>query len=682
MTRKADPSLFDREAAVGSFNEDKRTADVIWSTGARVKRYDWMRDTFFWEELVMEAGAVRLERLNSGAPLLRSHSSWDHIGTVVRGSAKLESKKGSATVRFSKRKSVDEIWDDVRDGIINSVSVGYRVNKFERVPAEKPDDYPVYRAVDWEPMEISTVAMPADTGAGFRAEDVKDLPFPELVDVEVPRAAALTREESPTMTEEEKKAAAAAEAKRKAEEAARNEQATAERAEADKKAREEATKAERARVSAIRAAVQTGVKAGAKLADGFEQRMIDEGKSVDEVRTVIFDELAKKSDEQPATRSIVQITGDERAKFLRGAGDWLIQKAGVAPLIERHSKEKVDAGEFRGMSLLELARLCLVNQGVEVRGRSKMELVAEAFCRGGVMGAQGTTDFAVLLENTLHKVLLAAYGTTPDTWSRFCKTGTVSDFRAHPRYRQGTFGTLDAVPEHGEFKNKGIPDGRKETISASTKGNIIALSRQAIINDDMGAFNDLATRFGRAARLSIEVDVYALLALNAGLGPNMGDGSTLFHANHANIATGAALSVAGIDTDRVTLASQKDDSGNEILDLRPAILVLPIGLGGEARVINDAQYDPDTANKLQRPNKVRGLFRDIVDTPRITGTRRYLFADPSVAPTIEVVFLDGQQEPFMDNEQGWRIDGVEWKVRLDYGVGATDYRGAVTNAGA
>jgi len=162
----------------------------------------------------------------------------------------------------------------------------------------------------------------------------------------------------------------------------------------------------------------------------------------------------------------------------------------------------------------------------------------------------------------------------------------------------------------------------------------------------------------------------------------MNDGSSLFHATHNNIATGAALGVAGLDTDRVTLASQKDPSGNEILDLRPAVLVIPIGLGGDARVFNEAVYDPDTANKLQKPNKVRGLFRDIVDTPRLTGTRRYLFADPSIAPTLEVSFLDGNDTPFLDNQQGWRIDGVEWKVRLDYGVAGVDYRGAVTNAGA
>jgi hypothetical protein len=129
------------------------------------------------------------------------------------------------------------------------------------------------------------------------------------------------------------------------------------------------------------------------------------------------------------------------------------------------------------------------------------------------------------------------------------------------------------------------------------------------------------------------------------------------------------------------MASQTDIDGNDFLDLRPSVLLVSLANGGTARVINGAQYDPDTANKLQKPNMVNGLFRDIVDTPRLTGTRRYLFAEPNEAPVIEVVFLDGNQEPYIERQDGFTVDGSQWKVRLDFGIGAVDYRGAVTNAG-
>jgi hypothetical protein len=295
---------------------------------------------------------------------------------------------------------------------------------------------------------------------------------------------------------------------------------------------------------------------------------------------------------------------------------------------------------------------------------------------------QTTSDFAVLFENVMHKTLLGAYVLQADTWSRFCKKDTVPDFRPSARFRSGSFGSLDSKNEHGEFRSKPIPDGQKTSISVGTKGNIIGLTREAIINDDMSALADLATKLGRAARLSIEIDVYALLTAGSGLGPNQADGQPFFHANRANVnATGSAISTTGINADAAVMAAQKDISANEYLDLRPTILLVPYGLRAEAQVLNEAQFDP-ADNKFQKPNTVRGLFREVVATPRLTGTRRYLFADPSMAPAIVVAFLEGQGEaPVLESENGWRMDGVEWKVVIDYKAQLFDPKGAVTNAG-
>jgi hypothetical protein len=233
--------------------------------------------------------------------------------------------------------------------------------------------------------------------------------------------------------------------------------------------------------------------------------------------------------------------------------------------------------------------------------------------------------------------------------------------------------------ENSGIKNKSIPDGEKSSITATTKGNLINISRQTIINDDLGAFIGLSQMLGRAARRTIEADVYALLASN----PIMFDGIALFDALHGNLtATGTGVSVAAIEALRIAMAKQMDISGNDYLDLRPALWLGGMASGGQARVTNDAQYDPDTANKLQSPNRVRGLFRDVIDSPRIAGTEWYGFADPNESPVIEVAFLNGEQEPFLDSMQGFEVDGLQWKVRLDYGVAAIDYRGAQKNTGA
>ena len=397
--------------------------------------------------------------------------------------------------------------------------------------------------------------------------------------------------------------------------------------------------------------------------------------TIDQIQSRLIAKLGEGA--EPANPSAafprVEKTEDEADKRIAAASDALLVRSGVA--VDAKVRASMSGNPFRGAKLLDLARASVERLGIKAAGMSQLEVVAAAF-------TQGTSDFPVLLENTMHKALQASYATAALTWSRFCATGSVSDFRAHNRYRLGSFGSLDAVNELGEFVNKTIPDGEKGSITAGTKGNIINLSRTAIINDDLGAFVGLAGMLGRAAARTVEVDVYTLLALNSGLGPAMADGKTLFHADHGNISTAAAISMAAIDADRVAMAMQKDVSGNDYLDLRPSVLLVPIGLGGTARSINDAQYDPDTANKLQKPNVVNGLFRDIVDTPRLSGTRRYLFAEATEAPVLEVAFLDGVQEPFIELQNGFDVDGARYKVRLDYGVGAIDYRGAVTNAGA
>ena len=403
--------------------------------------------------------------------------------------------------------------------------------------------------------------------------------------------------------------------------------------------------------------------------------LADPGITVEQAQSRVLAHLGK--DVKPAnpqgSHTRVETLEDETDKRRAATVNALLARAGLRD--GKGETIRVDASNpYRGMKLLDLARASLERAGVKTAGMNQMEIVAAGFTQSG-------SDFPILLENTMNKTLQAAYAVAAQTWNRFCNTGSVSDFRAANRYRVGSLSNLDAVNELGEFKSKAIPDGEKSSITAATKGNIINLSRQAVINDDLGAFIGLANSIGRAAARTIESDVYALLALNGGLGPTMSDGFTLFHANHANITTGAAISMAALDADRVALASQKDVGGNDYLNLMADVLLMPLALGGTARGIIGAEYDPDTTGKLQKPNIVKNLVRDVVDTPRLTGTRRYLFANPSEAPVLEVAFLDGVQDPYLELQDGFDVDGARYKVRLDFGIAAIDYRGAVTNAG-
>lgn len=664
------PLLQTRAAFVeNSFNAADRTIEVVWTTGARGARYSWSIGKYY-EELSLDPAHVNLARLNLGASVLNAHQSYDLsdvIGAVVPGTATVDGKEGRATVKFSERDEIAGYVKDVEAGIIRHISVGYNVTEYTLIDKiqEGDDLIPVYRATAWEPAELSFVPIAFDAKAQARSGSEKGAPDASGVPCVFINRGAAAEQGGNTMTEEEMRAAEAA----KAEEARKAKEAT-------DKARAEGAASLRQLMGDVRAAV--AVLPEAQRAAVETELLADVGMTADKARAAV---IAKLSENQPATRNTnsVQTVEDEADKFREGASQWLIQRSGVAGKIGDAGKN-LQPGEFRGMRLLDLARMSLERSGVSVRGLDPMTIIGRAMTHRS--GMNTTSDFAVLLENVMNKILQGAYAVTADTWRRFCATGSVSDFRAHNRYMMGTFGSLDSKNEAGEFKRKQIPDGAKESVSIGTKGNTIAISRETIVNDDMNALSNLGFMFGRAAKLSIEKDVYGFLALNAGLGGVLEDGKSIFHADHKNVGVAAAISVASVDADRVLMGQQSDISGNEILDLRPSILLISSGLGGTAKVINGAQYDPDTANKLQRPNIVNGLYSDIVDTARLAGTRRYSFADPSVAPVIEVAFLDGAQEPVLETKDGWSVDGTEMKVRIDYGVNAVGYHGAVTNAGA
>lgn len=374
----------------------------------------------------------------------------------------------------------------------------------------------------------------------------------------------------------------------------------------------------------------------------------------------------------PVAGSSVSTVEDESDKRRGAAVSALLVRAGYG------SKDQVAAqggNPYRGMSLVEMARASLEAHGINAKGRDKRELVAAAF-------TQSTSDFPILLTDAIHRVLLASYSLQALTWQRFCMRGQVSDFREHKRFRVGSLGNLQPKNELGEYKNVHIPDGEKSSISAATKGYIINLSREMIINDDLGAFTGQAAAMGRSAARTVEADVYALLRENGGLGPTMADGKPLLHADHGNVAATAAAPSSDAFSDlRVLMSQHKDVSGNDYLDLRPAVWLGPVGLEAQAKLINQAQYEPNPGKNALTPNISLGMFRDIVGSPRLDGTRYYAFADVNEAAALEVAFLDGVDTPFIEQEDAFDTDGARFKVRLDYGVAAHDYRGIATNAG-
>ena len=662
-----------------TFSEESRTVDVTFATDTPVRRYDWLNDRYFDEVLTFGPGQMRTERLSAGAPLLDNHSAWGGVRNTlgVVESFSIEGNQARATIRFSKRDEVEGILQDVKDGILRNISVGYRVHKYDK--EMRDGEVPIYRAVDWEPYEISLVSIPADPKSGVRSAEGQDFTEVELTGEEGDSSQTRSQQTNKSESIMKREQIIAMLAKRGitvdaniSDEALNAELERALNPEgSDPKAVQTAIEAERKRSADITAAVRS-----AKLSTEFAEKLISDGKTIDEARAAIIEEFAKQ-DPNAGIRSTAPTVGEDReATMRRSATEAALVMRGAPDVANGKNTPynddvKKEAHKLRGLSLVDLAKDSLVRGGHNVDGMDKMEIVGRAF-------TSSTSDFPVLLEGANRTVLLANYQEQADTWRQFCATGSVSDFREHKRLRMGSFTDLEKVNENGEYKTKKITDADFEKVSIDTKGNIINVSRKMIINDDLGAFLRLAGMIGRAAARSIENDVYALLASN----PVLADGVALFHANHNNIATAGAPSVAVLDGMRQKMAQQKDKDKNDFLDIRPALVLAPLSLGGALRVLNQSQYDHDTTGTFQKPNIVAGMFRDVIDTPRLSGNAYYMFADPNVEPVIEVNFLNGVQTPFMESEEGFTVDGMKWKIRLDYGVGAVGYRGVIKNAGA
>jgi hypothetical protein len=661
MTRNIDLPPLTRAADLlpASIDAAERTIDVVWSTGARVRRNPFFGDPFD-EELAMDPRAVRLDRLNAGAPLLKVHdaSALDSIiGSVVPGSARIENGRGIARVRFSDRTEVEPLWKDVEAGHIRAVSIGYQVHRFEvSRQAGAPE---LWRAVDWTPFEISAVPIGADPAAGFRAEKSSESSLPlhpcvvHRADVSIEEKSAM--DDTPETLEQNANTDPrpnAPEPPPRRAEPPLDPDAIAARA----------RDAERTRVSAI---FDLQARLGLKRAQADD--LVKRGVAIDDARREILDTLATTADE---TRVFAQA-----ASPMGGRDERVTRREAVAgALLHRHSPTLFPlaepAREYRGLTLIELAREFLASAGVNVRGLSRDEIATRAL--------HSTSDFPEVLAAVTGKTLRQAYDAYPRTYVPFCRQVLATDFKAMHRVQLGEAPQLVKVNEGGEFKRGTLAEGR-ESYRVETYGRVVAVTRQVLINDDLDAFTRIPAMYGTAiATLESDV-VWGIILANAA----MSDSVALFHQTHGNLANPAtALSVTAIGAARAAMARQTGLDKKTILNVRPAYLIVPASLELAAEQLVAQNLVPaQTANVV--PSSIRTLMP--ISEPRLDAaslTAWYLAANPAQIDTIEYAYLEGQQGAYIETRNGFDVDGVEIKCRLDFGAKAIDWRGLYRNPGA
>lgn len=626
-----------REAAFqpATFSEESRTVELVWSTGARVRRYDWWEDRYYEEELSLDPAHVRLDRLNAGAPLLKDHrANLDNVVGVVER-AWLDGQQARALVRFAKDDAADAVMQKVRDGILPNISVGYGVRRYEIIRQEGQLD--IYRAVDWEPAELSFVAIPADAAAQVRSAPAEGT---KTIECEfINRAQPATRGDA-KMAEPQEKPAGATPVEINPEQV-----------------RQEAIATERARIAEINTLCTRH-----KLPQLAEQ-LIRDGAGVEAARAAVLEQLAAR-DESTPTHPRIETVRDETDTRRAAVENAILNRSNPG------QHKLTDAGrQYRGMSLLEVARDLLEVAGTNTRGMDKLGIAQRAM--------HTTSDFPAILANVANKTLRDAYESAPQTFRPFCRQTSAPDFKQIQRTQVGDAPKLAKVNEHGEFTYGTIGEG-KEVYQLATYGRIIAITRQTIINDDLGAFTDMPAKFGRAAA-DLESDiVWGIVTGN----PKMGDNVDLFHADHGNLPTGAALGIDSLAVARAAMRKQKSLDGRAI-NVTPRFLLVPAALETKAQQFTSQAY---VSAKSTDINPFAGALMPIAE-PRlddVSGGDKawYLAADPAQVDTIEYCYLDGNEGVYIETRNGFEVDGVEIKARLDFAAKAIDWRGLLKNAGA
>lgn len=621
--------------APATYDAERGEVDVTWSTGAAVRRYDWWSDEPYDEELDL-AGAD-LTRLNAGAPLLLDH--WNRVasiaGSVVPGSVRVAGGQGIARLRFDRGSEEGKAAEaKVAGGHLRFVSAGYVVSRWEKVIADGEVTRWIARA--WAPFELSLVGAPADAGAAFRSAPpapVTPVPPTRAADAAPsnPEARMADQTESPG--------------------------APTPPANVDSDAK---VRAERQRAAEIRKRCRS-----LNLGEDFADQLVDEGVTIEAAAVRIVDKMAEGSPKAPAAPRSDAPSGDDPTQ-VRAAMEEAIAvrfQQAYKPSSDRHR-------QYAGWRMSDMAGELLRLRGVSVDPRNRIDIAERSF--------HTTSDFPLLLAGSTNRMLRASYAQAEPTFRRFMARRTFTDFKPHTFLNVGDFPTLLKYGEAGEIKVGTVTEGA-EKVTLASYGRRLRVTRQMLINDDLGAFSDFGTMIGRRISEFENTAAFAVVNANSGNGPNLADGNPVFDtaAPRLNKAgTASAISVASIGAGRAAMRKQKNADGT-ILNLRPSILLT----GADNETLAEQLLATIVPQQVGNVNPFSGRLTPIGDA-NVPDYRWYLFADPEVAPVFVYGYLDGAEGPQVSTAYPHEYDGVDVKVIMDFAVNAIDYRGGYFNPGA
>ena len=709
-----------------TLDESARSVEVVASTQAPVTVFDFEEWQPIREVLLMSGCQIP----ESGrVPLLDCHSR-EHAGDIVGSFDHIRVEDGPQGPQlvgravFSATPDGEAPFRKVVEGHLTDVSVGYDVIAYQRIRAGEVAviegvtyEGPLRVTTQWRLLELSCVPIGADSFAKMRSainnlqparkgkkervmskesgqhergkiaarlrallglrEDPEEQPAPE----EEPRQAVVTDGSGTTVEPEQLDDA-------ELDQLVDDLGALLDEAEAEQEGREDPQQPEDAQreggddKNACRSAVlarlmgsltpgqrqrfgqqleRQRIRGIRELARSFqlspdqEDKLVSSGMSLGRARKQVEDIVAQRQNFGPGYQ-VVSVGRTEKESFRAAVQDSLLLRCGT-----KLEKPAPGADELQGLTLREIAREMVIRSGQRAGGDIRT-IVGRALT---------TTDMPQLLVETSRRTLMEAYEQAPETWRDWCETGTATDFKAGKALGLEGDVALRKIPEYGEYVDGRLAENAEE-YRVETFGRKLVISRQAIINDDLGALTDMPRLYGEACAALVGDVAYAALT-DATL--RMGDGKPLFDSAHHNLFTGkgGTPTVEKLGAVVTGMELQKDSFG-KVVTIQPRFFLAPIGLKTACESFFNTQINAGPVVGTQAQPLVYNpyggdFFRRIYDRrlDMAGGTTWYLAAARS---TVKVFFLGGVQAPYIESRDNFDTDGFETKVRMDVGAKA------------
>lgn len=307
--------------------------------------------------------------------------------------------------------------------------------------------------------------------------------------------------------------------------------------------------------------------------------------------------------------------------------------------------------------------------------------------RGVLQAAFSSADVAGIMSNNANKFLLAGFTGVEQTFRRVSAKRSVTDFKTVSSYRLVGAEEYQLVGPGGEIKHGDLGE-LSYSNRADTYALILAVTRQDLINDDLGALSDIPRKLGRGAGIKLNKVFWTKFLANSNFfktaNSNYIEGAT------AGETTDSRLNADGLTRARNTFRKQTTTEGDPV-GLQPKLLLVPSALENAAWALTRSEELRDTTANTKAPTgnphagKYEPVLSDYLDNSGYTGHSAkawYLLADPMDLPVIEVAYLNGQESPTIESaDADFNTLGIQFRGYHDFGVELQEYRGGVKAKG-